>query len=62
MVSPPKTHYSLRDALESMGKLKSEAKVKKPETLDIWDNPFVFVIFLALLCTEWALRKWRGLV
>ncbi len=52
----------LRDALDSVGKLKSEAKVKKPEIFDIWDNPFVFVIFLALLCTEWALRKWRGLV
>ena len=49
-------------ALEFAAGLKSEAKAKKTETRDIWDNPLAFYVFAMLLCLEWMLRKVLGLV
>lgn len=52
----------LAKALDHAAGLKSEAKVKKTETLDIWDNPLAFYAFTVLLCLEWVFRKVLGMV
>lgn len=54
--------HKLGDALDFIASLKSESKVKKTETKDVWDNPLAFYVFVSLLCVEWLLRKVLGLV
>jgi hypothetical protein len=48
-------------------KLPEELKVQGPSsqevvTLDVWDSPWFFVLFLGLVSTEWILRRRRGMV
>ena len=31
------------------------------EQLDLWDTPAMFIVLLALIATEWLLRRKRGL-
>jgi len=52
----------LGGALDFVAGLKSESKVKKTETRDVWDNPLAFYVFVSLLCVEWLLRKVLGFV
>jgi len=34
---------------------------KTARELDLWDHPILFLLLLALLLAEWAIRKWVGL-
>ena len=40
----------------------SEAGITVRETKDLWNMPAVFLVILALLCTEWLLRRKWGIV
>jgi hypothetical protein len=31
------------------------------ERKELWNMPALFLLALALACTEWGYRKWRGL-
>ncbi len=49
------------------GRLPEELKVQGPAsqeyvTLDIWDSPWFFLLFVGLLSTEWFIRRRRGMV
>ncbi|GAB5443515.1 MAG: glutamine amidotransferase [Fuerstiella sp.] len=37
-------------------------ELRRSERVSLWDNWFSLLLFVAVLCTEWALRKKRGLV
>jgi hypothetical protein len=37
-------------------------EVKRSERITLWDNWISLLLFVLLLCVEWACRKKRGLV
>ena len=39
----------------------TESGVSVREALDLWDMPVIFLLLAALLGTEWAIRRSRGL-
>ena len=39
----------------------TESGITVREARDLWDMPAVFLLFVGLLGSEWALRRWRGL-
>ncbi|MEM7008240.1 MAG: glutamine amidotransferase [Thermodesulfobacteriota bacterium] len=50
---------------ESPGKLKLDSSKKKTligyQTKKLWDNPFTFLVLIAMLSSEWLLRRRWGL-
>jgi len=38
-----------------------EMPVMKTETQPLWHSPWLLILALALLATEWGLRRWKGL-
>ncbi|MFO8008376.1 MAG: VWA domain-containing protein [Candidatus Brocadiia bacterium] len=58
-------YYSYQQADELLRALKASGAPLKLTTRrrrDVWDRWPVFALFSALLATEWALRKWKGLI
>ncbi len=47
----------LTDALKFL-----ERREKVSLELELWDTPWWFALFCALIITEWCVRKWNGLV
>jgi uncharacterized membrane protein len=52
----------LPDFLNSLVKRDLHLEIDRLKQTRLWDNPFFFLAFVALLTGEWALRKWQGLV
>ena len=47
----------LTDALKFL-----ERREKVSLEMELWDTPWWFAMFCALIITEWCVRKWNGLV
>jgi uncharacterized membrane protein len=55
-------YYPLRDAVRLPDDVVyTESGITVREARDLWDMPAVFLVLLALLGTEWAYRRRRGL-
>jgi hypothetical protein len=52
----------LPEFLSSLAKKDLHLEIDRLTQLRLWDNPYFFLLFVALLTAEWALRKWKGLV
>ncbi|MBS3762270.1 MAG: VWA domain-containing protein [Planctomycetes bacterium] len=55
-------HTRLRQMLEDLQETGDPVRLKTNRWNEIWDSPFFFLAFLILIGSEWALRKWQGLV
>jgi hypothetical protein len=56
-------YYRLADAPKLADELKSlEHRERVAREIELWDSPWWFALFAALIITEWAVRKWKGLV
>jgi len=53
------TTDTMADLPEDLTYTESASTVK--ERKDLWNMPVLFLAALALACTEWGYRKWRGL-
>jgi uncharacterized membrane protein len=55
-------YYPLASAARLAEDVKyTDSGVTVREARDLWDAPVVFMMLIALLGTEWAYRRWRGL-
>jgi hypothetical protein len=52
----------LPEFLNGLAKKDLHLEIDRLTQLRLWDNAYFFLIFVALLTGEWALRKWKGLV
>jgi Putative glutamine amidotransferase/von Willebrand factor type A domain len=52
----------LPEFLNSLAKKDLHLEIERLTQLRLWDNGYFFLLFVALLTAEWALRKWKGLV
>ena len=52
----------LSEFLESLRKKDLHMEINRLTQFRLWDNAYFFLLFVALLTCEWALRKWKGLV
>ncbi len=58
-------YYSYQQADELLQALKAGGEPLRLTTRrrrDVWDRWPIFALFTAFLATEWALRKWKGLI
>jgi hypothetical protein len=53
------TEETVADLPEDLSYTESGSTVK--ERKDLWNMPALFLLALALACSEWGYRKWRGL-
>jgi hypothetical protein len=55
--------YRLDQARQLADDLKFlQRREKVTVEVEVWDTPWWFLAFCALIITEWAVRKWKGLV
>jgi hypothetical protein len=52
----------LPEALDELRKKDLHLEIDRLTQVRLWDNAYFFLLFVALLTGEWALRKWKGLV
>jgi hypothetical protein len=57
--TPPERLASLYD---SLCKKDLHLEIDRLTQVRLWDNAYFFLIFVAVMTAEWALRKWKGLV
>ena len=56
-------YYRLADAPKLADELKPlEHRERVAREIDLWNSPWWFALFAALIITEWAVRKWKELV
>jgi uncharacterized membrane protein len=56
---PPERLPAFYDSLQ---KKDLHLEIERLTQVRLWDNWFYFLIFVAVMTTEWAIRKWKGLV
>jgi hypothetical protein len=55
--------FRLDDAPKLADELKFlEHRERVNREIELWNSPWWFAVFAALIITEWAVRKWKGLV
>ncbi len=52
----------LPDFIDSLRKKDLHLEIERLTQYRLWDNAYFFLLFVAMLTGEWALRKWRGMV